>query len=132
MIKSHRIAGGAVLGGSYQKHDWNGKVDPELAKRIMKRAVKLCPSLTEGKGPEALDIINHCVGLRPLREGGTRLEKEKFDDFWVVHNYAHGGFGCTSYLVHEDMLANDSLDRSKLIRLFSCCCGYCSGHIEDR
>ena len=62
----------------------------------MKRAVELCPSLTEGKGPEALSVIRHTVGLRPLREGGTRLEKEKIDDeVWVVHNYGHGGFGCT-------------------------------------
>lgn len=62
----------------------------------MKRAVDLCPSLTGGKGPEALSIIRHIVGLRPLREGGTRLEKEKIDDdeVWVVHNYGHGGFGC--------------------------------------
>ena len=60
----------------------------------MKRAVALCPSLTGGKGPEALEVIKHCVGLRPLREGGTRLEKEEIDGIWVVHNYAHGGFGC--------------------------------------
>lgn len=93
---SHQIVGGAVLGGSYQKHDWNGEIDLELGKRIMKRAVDLCPSLTGGKGPEALSVIRHSVGLRPLREGGTRLEKEKMDDMWVVHNYAHGGFGCKS------------------------------------
>lgn len=85
-----------MLGGSYQKHNWNGEVDLELGKRIMKRAVELCPSLTGGKGPEALSVIRHTVGLRPLREGGTRLEKEKVDgEVWVVHNYGHGGFGCT-------------------------------------
>ena len=60
----------------------------------MKRAVEICPTLTGGKGPEALDVITHSVGLRPLREEGTRLEKENIDGLWVVHNYAHGGFGC--------------------------------------
>lgn len=132
LAKSHRNAGGAVLGGSYQKHDWNGEVDHELAKRIMKRAVELCPSLTGGKGPEGLDVIKHCVGLRPLREGGTRLEKEKIDDFWVVHNYAHGGFGCTSYSFRKDMLANHPLNRSMLLWLFSRCCGYCQGYLEHK
>lgn len=63
----------------------------------MKRAVELCPSLTGGKGPEALDVIRHCVDLRPLREEGTRLGKGKIDDFWIAQDYAHGGFGCKSY-----------------------------------
>ena len=87
----------------------------------MKRAVELCPSLTGGKGPEALNVIRHCVGLRPLREGGTRLEKEKMGDMWVVHNYAHGGFGCKSFLT---VIVIDFfwliLNRSMLIRLWSC------------
>lgn len=59
----------------------------------MKRAVDLCPSLTGGRGIEHLDIIRHGVGLRPLRLGGTRLEKERIDNCWVVHNYGHGGYG---------------------------------------
>ena len=56
----------------------------------MKRAVELCPSLTGGKGLEHLSIIRHSVGLRPLRAGGPRLEKEKVLDTWIVHNYGHG------------------------------------------
>lgn len=65
----------------------------------MKRCIELCPSLVgEGQGIEGLSIIRHGVGLRPLREGGPRCEKEKFDDFWVVHNYGHAGYGYqTSY-----------------------------------
>ena len=59
----------------------------------MKRAVDLCPSLTGGKGIEHLSVIRHSVGLRPLRDGGPRLEKEKIADTWVVHNYGHGGYG---------------------------------------
>lgn len=60
----------------------------------MKRCIELCPSLVkEGQGIEGLDIIRHGVGLRPLREGGPRVEKEKIDGVWVVHNYGHGGFG---------------------------------------
>lgn len=60
----------------------------------MKRAVDLCPALTGGRGVEHLSIIRQGVGLRPLRLGGTRLEKEKIDDgVWVVHNYGHAGYG---------------------------------------
>jgi D-amino-acid oxidase len=59
----------------------------------MKRCVELCPALTGGKGIEALDVIRHGVGLRPLRLNGTRIEKEKLDDTWIVHNYGHGGYG---------------------------------------
>lgn len=59
----------------------------------MKRAVDLCPSLTGGKGVEHLSVIRHSVGLRPLRDGGPRLEREKIADTWVVHNYGHGGYG---------------------------------------
>lgn len=52
--------------------------------------MELCPSLTGGKGLEHLSIIRHGVGLRPLRAGGPRLEKEKVLDTWIVHNYGHG------------------------------------------
>ena len=62
----------------------------------MKRAVQLCPALTDGRGFEHLDVVRHNVGLRPLREGGARLEKENIDGFWTVHNYGHGGYGYQS------------------------------------
>lgn len=59
----------------------------------MKRAVEVCPKLTGGRGIEHLDIIRHGVGLRPAREGGTRIESEKINGVWVVHNYGHAGYG---------------------------------------
>ena len=82
-----------MLGGCYQIGNWDSQVDPNLATRIMKRAVDMCPELTGGKGIEHLSIIRQGVGLRPVRNGGTRLEKEELDGVWVVHNYGHGGFG---------------------------------------
>ena len=85
--------GGTVLGGSYQKGNWESQVDPNLAIRIMKRGVDMCPQLTGGKGIEGLDIIRHGVGLRPLREVDARIEKETINGTWVVHNYGHGGAG---------------------------------------
>ncbi|KAL9134467.1 MAG: hypothetical protein Q9175_004349 [Cornicularia normoerica] len=88
--------GGTILGGCYQEGNWDSQFDPNLANRIMKRAVELCPSLTDGKDIEHLSIIRHGVGLRPVRIGGTRLEKEKINGVWVVHNYGHGGYGYQS------------------------------------
>lgn len=92
-IMSRAAGGGTIIGGSYQKGNWDGQPDPNLAIRIMKRAVEMCPELTNGKGIEHLDIIRHGVGLRPVREGGNRIEKEKINGVWVVHNYGAGGAG---------------------------------------
>jgi D-amino-acid oxidase len=105
-IMSRAAGGGTVLGGSYQKGNSNPQVDQNLAIRIMKRAVAACPELTKGSGKiEDLDVIRHSVGLRPVRNGGARIEKERFDKGWVVHNYGHGGagyqssYGCASAAV---------------------------------
>ena len=88
--------GGTLLGGCYQKDNWDSQVDFDLATRIMKRCVEMCPSLTDGKGIENLSIIRHSVGLRPVRTIGTRVEKERIGNSWVVHNYGHGGYGYQS------------------------------------
>ncbi|KAK7734224.1 D-amino acid oxidase [Cytospora paraplurivora] len=85
--------GGTVLGGTYQKGNWDANPDPNVATRIMQRVVKAFPEITGGKGVEGLDVIRHGVGLRPYREGGVRLEREVIDGTWVVHNYGHAGWG---------------------------------------
>lgn len=95
-IMTRAAGGGTVIGGSYQKGSWESQPDPNLAVRIMRRAVELCPALTGGKGIEALDVVRHGVGLRPVREAGARIEKEKIGETWVVHNYGAGGAGYQS------------------------------------
>ncbi|OJJ50872.1 hypothetical protein ASPZODRAFT_126836 [Penicilliopsis zonata CBS 506.65] len=93
-MMTRAAGGGTVIGGSYQKDNWESQPDPNLAVRIMKRAVALWPNLVaEGQGIEGLDIIRHGVGLRPVREGGPRVAKDVVDGVPVVHNYGHGGFG---------------------------------------
>ncbi|KAI1911066.1 D-amino acid oxidase [Ophidiomyces ophidiicola] len=93
------VGGGTILGGCYQRHCYESQPDPNLAVRIMKRAVAMCPDLVgkdasgNQRGIEAIDIIRHGVGLRPLREGGTRVERDTINGVSVVHNYGHGGFG---------------------------------------
>lgn len=104
-IMTRAAGGGTVLGGCYQKGNWESQPDPSLATRIMKRCVDICPQLTGGKGIEHLDIIRHSVGLRPYREGGVRLEAESIKGVRVVHNYGHGGFGYqTSYGCAEEVM----------------------------
>ncbi|KAL8983664.1 MAG: hypothetical protein Q9177_004913 [Variospora cf. flavescens] len=95
-LMQRAAGGGTLLGGSYQRGNWDSQLDPNLAVRIMKRAVELCPALTGGKGIEHLDIVRQGVGLRPHRNGGTRIEKERVGGVWTVHNYGHGGFGYQS------------------------------------
>ena len=92
-IMTRAAGGGTVLGGTYQIGNWDPNPDPNIAVRIMKRAVQLNPELADGKGIEGLSIIRHAVGLRPGREGGVRIEKELVDGTWVVHNYGHAGWG---------------------------------------
>ncbi|KAI9724016.1 MAG: hypothetical protein M1812_000734 [Candelaria pacifica] len=97
-IMQRAAGGGTVLGGSFQKGVWESQPDPNLAMRIMKRSVDICPALTNGKGVEALSVVRHAVGLRPLRTDGIRLAKERIGGIWVVHSYGHAGYGYqTSY-----------------------------------
>lgn len=96
-VMQRAVGGGTVLGGCLQAGKWESQPDPNLAMRIMKRCVALCPELTGGSGNVMdLDIIRHGVGLRPMREGGPRVEKEKMGEAWVVHCYGHGGYGYQS------------------------------------
>lgn len=120
-IMTRAAGGGTILGGSYQKHNWDALPDPNLANRIMKRAIAIAPSLVKpGQGIEGLDIIRHGVGLRPLREGGTRIEKDEINGVKVVHNYGHGGFGyqasfgCSVEAVALAKEALQSVPRAKL------------------
>lgn len=104
--------GGTILGGTYQKGNWDPVPDPNIATRIMKRAVDFYPELTDGKGVEGLDVVRHGVGFRPIRQGGVRLEGETINGLKVVHNYGHAGwgyqgsYGCAERVVQ---LANESL-----------------------
>ncbi|MCJ1287155.1 hypothetical protein MMC26_006503 [Xylographa opegraphella] len=104
-VMQRAAGGGTLLGGCAQPDNWDPTVDPNLAVRIMQRAVALCPTLVSTPhthpqhtppargGIERLSIIRHQVGLRPVRAGGVRLERERVRGVWTVHNYGHGGYG---------------------------------------
>ena len=97
-VMERAAGGGTVLGGCYQLGATDAAPDPALTERILKAAVAACPALAGGRGPEALDVVDVRGGLRPLRQGGTRVERESLDlgdgqPRSVVHNYGHAGFG---------------------------------------
>jgi len=103
-VMNRAAGGGCVLGGCMQPGVWESQTDANLSIRIMKRCVELCPELVpQGKGIEALSVIGEWTGLRPMREGGIRVEKETMNDevgkpLTVIHDYGHGGYGFqTSY-----------------------------------
>ncbi|KAI1081821.1 FAD dependent oxidoreductase [Whalleya microplaca] len=109
--------GGTILGGTYAKGQWESQPDPNIAMRIMRRIVEMVPEITNGQGVKGLDIIRHGVGLRPYRNGGVRIEKEKIDGTWIVHNYGHAGWGYQgSYGCAQDVvqLVDEIKNRSKL------------------
>ncbi|KAI0206300.1 FAD dependent oxidoreductase [Astrocystis sublimbata] len=116
-IMTRAVGGGTVLGGTYSKGQWESQPDANQAMRIMRRAAELMPEITNGQGVKGFDIVRHGVGLRPHREGGVRIEKEKIDGVWVVHNYGHSGWGYQgSYGCAEDVvsLVSEVLNQPKL------------------
>lgn len=78
-----------VLGGTWQENDWNTTPDPATRDAILQRCVALVPELA------GAPIVGEEVGLRPARNGGPRVEAEKWADGTVVHAYGHGGAGMT-------------------------------------
>ena len=93
-VMQRAAGGGTILGGTYDKGNWESVPDPNIANRIMSRVVAIVPEIAGGKGVAGLDIIRHNVGLRPFREGGVRIERQKLDgETCVVHNYGHAGWG---------------------------------------
>ncbi|EUC42306.1 hypothetical protein COCMIDRAFT_29064 [Bipolaris oryzae ATCC 44560] len=96
-IMQRAVGGGTILGGCLQHGSWESQPDPNLAQRIMQRSIDLCPALAPKTGKVTeLDIVRHGVGLRPMRTGGPRVEKEVIDGKWVVHSYGHAGYGYQS------------------------------------
>ncbi|KAI9057755.1 nucleotide-binding domain-containing protein [Trametes sanguinea] len=87
-----------ILGGKYQKDNWDTSFNAEDAEGIIERCAALAPAI---KDPETR-ILRHNVGLRPARRGGPRVEAEKLDipvkDKWLTEE-SHGDKG-TVLVVH--------------------------------
>jgi D-amino-acid oxidase len=77
-----------VFGGTNEISE-NLAVDPAATSTI----VAECSRVLKIDNPR---VLNECVGLRPFRKSGVRLEGDRLrDGRTVIHNYGHGGSGFT-------------------------------------
>jgi D-amino-acid oxidase len=78
-----------VLGGTEQPGNWSREPDPLVAQQIIAACSAIEPAL------RGAAVLEHRVGLRPVRPE-VRLEAEAAaGGTTVVHNYGHGGGGVT-------------------------------------
>lgn len=78
-----------VLGGTEEAGRDSREPDPAIAARIIEACTAIQPLLRDA------DVLDHRVGLRPVRPS-VRLEAEQAaDGVTVVHSYGHGGAGVT-------------------------------------
>lgn len=80
-----------ILGGTFDLGVWDKTPDMATAEAILKRCSELVPELA------GAEVLEHHVGLRPVRKTGIRLEVDpvRHGGAHVVHNYGHGGAGVT-------------------------------------
>jgi D-amino-acid oxidase len=78
-----------VLGGTFEPHAWDLTTDEDESRAIVERCTALVPELASAR------VIAPVAGLRPVREGGVRLERDPADPDRLVHVYGHGGAGMT-------------------------------------
>ncbi|MES1908587.1 MAG: hypothetical protein MHM6MM_001495 [Cercozoa sp. M6MM] len=88
-----------VVGNDASPDSTDRTVNKDMSKRIWERATRAVPQLKQGT------VLGEFVGLRPVREGGPRVELATRNGTIVVHNYGHGGsgamlcFGCAGEAV---------------------------------
>ncbi|MFE4379218.1 FAD-dependent oxidoreductase [Streptomyces cyaneofuscatus] len=81
---------GLVLGGTAEADDERREPDAMTAREIVARCARVRPEIAGAR------VLGHRVGLRPVREGGVRIEAEALPGGGLlVHNYGHGGAGVT-------------------------------------
>ncbi|KAH6662397.1 FAD dependent oxidoreductase [Plectosphaerella plurivora] len=107
-VMTRAVGGGTILGGTYQKGNWDPTPDPKITERIIQRCATLRPSMAAGQGVDGIRIVRECVGLRPYRKSGVRVEADMAtfgDGTLTVHNYGHAGwgyqgsYGCAEHVV---------------------------------
>jgi D-amino-acid oxidase len=79
----------AVLGGCAERGRWDVEPDAVVAKSIIERCAEILPVLADAR------IIEHRVGLRPVRPRVRCEMNRRSDGGWLGHNYGHGGSGVT-------------------------------------
>lgn len=81
----HPRSADVVLGGTFQRGNWDLTPDPGTREQILARTAELVPALA------GAEVLGERVGLRPCRWGGARVQREG----QIIHAYGHGGAGMT-------------------------------------
>ena len=77
-----------VLGGTFEPHQSDLAPDPDAERAILDRCTALEPALADA------EVLGAAAGLRPVRDGGVRLEADPHNPS-LIHAYGHGGAGMT-------------------------------------
>ncbi|KAK4689132.1 D-amino-acid oxidase, partial [Tremellales sp. Uapishka_1] len=95
IIPRPNSGGQVICGGCYEVGSYDKTVNADLSNDILKKCLAHFPQLRTktDDGIAGIDVIRHCVGFRPSRRGGPRLEKEVRDRFVVIHAYGIGPAG---------------------------------------
>ena len=80
-----------LLGGTFEIANGDVAIDLEEIQGILNRCIDIMPNLAKA------EVLNKWVGVRPFREGGIRLEKEKKEESnpIIIHCYGHSSYGVT-------------------------------------
>jgi D-amino-acid oxidase len=101
----HPRGADVVLGGTFQVGSYDTGPDPAESAAIVARCTALVPELAGAR------VLADRKGLRPLRDGGPRVERvDKPDGRRVIHSYGHGGAGMTLSWGCADEVADLALD----------------------
>lgn len=84
-----------MLGGCKIADDWSTSPDDQMTKTIIERCRPIAPELLNADGE--FEILAVCVGLRPARHGGPRMELESYQENgmkrFICHAYGHYSAG---------------------------------------
>jgi D-amino-acid oxidase len=89
MTYVHPRSRDVVLGGTFEVDDWRREPDTATREAILARCRALVPELASAP------VVGERVGLRPVRDGGPRVEAVRVGGGTIVHAYGHGGAGMT-------------------------------------
>ncbi|ORY22187.1 D-amino acid oxidase in complex with Two Anthranylate molecules [Naematelia encephala] len=111
VIPRPNSGGQVICGGCYEVGSLKREVDLDLSRDILQKCLDLHPELAEKNGGvDSIKVIRHCVGFRPSRRGGPRLEMEALScqhkKYFVIHAY---GIGPAGYQASWGM-ASDACD----------------------
>ena len=74
-----------ILGSTFEAGKSTAEINPDDVDGILKRCQEIAPSLSEA------EVVDTWVGIRPMRRGGMRLEREEGTKKpAIIHCYGHG------------------------------------------